>query len=180
MNPESQPLAEPIAPTGIPDAGHLFHLYYPRIARIIARIVNDPGRAEELAADVFWKFMRTPSLQHSNAAGWLYRSGVRRALDEIRGRQRREKYERVLALFGTAASPEQMRIASEDQEQVRKVLASLKQRDSELLILRNEGLSYQEIAEVLGVSETSIGTLLRRAQDAFRKEYTKRYGQPKL
>ena len=45
-------------------------------------------------------------------------------------------------------------------------------------MLRSEGLSYEETAEILGLSETSIGTLLRRAQDAFRKEYVKRYGQP--
>jgi RNA polymerase sigma-70 factor, ECF subfamily len=63
---------------------------------------------------------------------------------------------------------------------VRRVLATLKLRDSQLLILRSEGLSYEETAEILGVSDTSIGTLLRRAQEAFRKEYIKRYGQPGL
>ena len=63
---------------------------------------------------------------------------------------------------------------------MRRVLATLKLRDSQLLILRSEGLSYEETAEILGVRDTSIGTLLRRAQEAFRKEYIKRYGQPGL
>jgi RNA polymerase sigma-70 factor (ECF subfamily) len=180
MNPESHPLAEVIVPTGSPDAGQLFHLYYPRIARVIARIVNDPSRAEELAADVFWKFMRTPRAHDTNPAGWLYRAGIRRAVDELRRQQRRDRYERLFSFLGTAPSPEQLHSGAQDQQQVRRVLAALKHRDSELLVLRSEGLSYEETAEILGVSDTSIGTLLRRAQDAFRKEYIKRYGQPRL
>ena len=48
------------------------------------------------------------------------------------------------------------------------------------LVLRGEGLDYREIAGILQLNETSMGTLLRRAQEAFRKEYVKRYGQPKL
>ena len=180
MNPGSHPLTEVVAPSGSPDTGQLFHLYYPRIARVIARIVNDPSRAEELAADVFWKFMRNSNAQQANPAGWLYRAGIRRAIDELRRQQRREKYHRLLGFLGTAPSPEHLHSVAQDQQQVRTVLAALKHRDSELLILRSEGLSYEETAEILGLSETSIGTLLRRAQNAFRKEYVKRYGQPRL
>jgi RNA polymerase sigma-70 factor (ECF subfamily) len=180
MNPETHPLADIVAPTGSPDTGQLFHLYYPRIARVIARIVKDPGRAEELAADVFWKFMRSPRTHHENPGGWLYRAGIRRALDELRRQQRRERYERLFSFLSTVPSPEQLHSEAQDQRQVRSVLAALKHRDSELLILRSEGFSYEETAEILQVSERSIGTFLRRAQDAFRKEYIKRYGQPRL
>jgi len=180
MNSGSHPLADIVASSGNPDFEQLFHLHYPRIARVIARIVNDPGRAEELAADVFWKFMRSPRAHHSNPAGWLYRAGIRKGVDELRRQQRREKYERFLSIFGSTPSPEQLHSVAEDQRQVRTVLAALKRRDSELLILRSEGLSYDETAEILGLSETSIGTVLRRAQNAFRKEYVKRYGQPKF
>ena len=180
MNSESHSLTEVVAPTGSPDAGQLFHLYYARIARVIARIVNDPGRAEELAADVFWKFMRDARAHNGNPAAWLYRAGIRRAVDELRRQQRRDKYERLFTFLRTAPSPEQIHTTAQDQQQVRRVLAALNHRDSELLILRSEGLRYDEIAEILGVNETSIGTLLRRAQVAFRKEYVKRYGQPNL
>ena len=180
MSSGSHPLTEIVAPSGNPDLGQLFHLHYPRIARVIARIVNDPSRAEELAVDVFWKFMRIPKAHHTNPAGWLYRTGIRKGVDELRRQQRREKYERFLSFLGSAPSPEQLHSVAEDKRQVRIVLATLKHRDSELLILRSEGLSYEETAEILGLNEASIGTLLRRAQDAFRKEYVKRYGQPRL
>ena len=49
-------------------------------------------------------------------------------------------------------------------------------RGAELLVLRSHGLSYEELAEALELNPTSIGTYLSRAQDAFRKEYIKRYG----
>jgi RNA polymerase sigma-70 factor (ECF subfamily) len=169
-----------MAPSGSPDLGQLFHLHYPKIARVIARIVNDPSRAEEIAADVFWKFMHSPKAQHANPSGWLYRTGVRKAIDELRRLQRREKYEQLLSFFRSAPTPEQLHGSAEDQRQVRTVLAVLKQRDSTILILRSEGLSYEETAGILGLKETSMGTLVRRAQEAFRKEYVKRYGQPKF
>jgi DNA-directed RNA polymerase specialized sigma24 family protein len=42
-----------------------------------------------------------------------------------------------------------------------------------LLALRYSGLSYDEIAAALGLRKSSIGTLLSRAEDAFRKEVTR-------
>ena len=45
-----------------------------------------------------------------------------------------------------------------------------------LVLLRSHGLSYHEVAESLGLNPTSVGTLLRRARQAFRKEYIRRYG----
>jgi RNA polymerase sigma-70 factor (ECF subfamily) len=45
------------------------------------------------------------------------------------------------------------------------------------LLLRNQGFSYEEIASALHLNPASVGTLLSRAQMAFRKEYVKRYGE---
>jgi RNA polymerase sigma-70 factor (ECF subfamily) len=64
---------------------------------------------------------------------------------------------------------------TEQQAHVRSVLASIKTRDAELLVLRGDGLSYQEIAEALNVNPASVGTFLKQAQQAFRKEYQRRY-----
>jgi RNA polymerase sigma-70 factor (ECF subfamily) len=111
-------------------------------------------------------------------SSWLYRSAVRTGLDELRRQQRRSRFEKVSRFFRAAPSPEQLLAGEQDQQRVRSVLSAMRVRDAELLILRSEGLSYQEVAEVLRLNETSIGTLFRRAQQVFRKEYVKRYGQP--
>jgi RNA polymerase sigma-70 factor (ECF subfamily) len=45
-----------------------------------------------------------------------------------------------------------------------------------MLLLRSHGFSYGELASILDLNSASVGTLLSRAQQAFRKEYVKRYG----
>jgi RNA polymerase sigma-70 factor (ECF subfamily) len=178
MNARSEPLPQTGVLQGQPDFGEVFHTHYPRIARVIVRMVQDPGRAEELAAEVFWKLWRNPRIPPHSVSSWLYRSAVRTGLDELRRQHRRSRFEKVSHLFRVAPSPEQVLAGEQDQQRVRSVLSAMRGRDAELLILRSEGLSYQEVAEVLRINETSIGTLFRRAQQAFRKEYVKRYGQP--
>jgi RNA polymerase sigma factor (sigma-70 family) len=51
----------------------------------------------------------------------------------------------------------------------RTALDSLPLRDRQLLLLRYEGYSYRELASALDLTETSVGTLLARAKDAFRR-----------
>jgi len=50
------------------DFSELFHAHYARIARVIARVVQDRARAEELAAEVFWKLWRNPGMKSGNSA----------------------------------------------------------------------------------------------------------------
>ena len=152
-----------------------FRGQYARVARVIARVVKDHARAEELAVEVFLKFWRSPSAQGENAEGWLYRAAVRKGLDELRQRTRRSRYERLLGI-GKVPTPEDIRSATQEQERVRAVLAAIESRQAELLILRSDGLSYQELAGAMELNPASVGTMLSRAQSAFRKEYIKRYG----
>ncbi len=154
-----------------------FRAQYERIARVIARVVRDPARAEELAVEVFLKLWRNPQAQGDKAEGWLYRTAVRKGLDELRRRTRRTRYERLRGFFGRVPTPEELSAAAEEQERVRLALAAIAPRKAELLLLRSDGLSYEELATALDLNAVSIGTLLRRAQEAFRKEYVKRYGE---
>jgi RNA polymerase sigma-70 factor (ECF subfamily) len=153
-----------------------FHAHYPRIARAVARIVGDTGRAEEIAVEAFWKLWRTPHAHGDQAGGWLYRTAVRLGLNDLRGRERREKYEGQANASSSAPTPEELHAAEQEREQVRRVLAALDPRDAAMLILRSHGTSYEEIAAAIEVKPTSVGTLLVRAQHAFRKEYLRLYG----
>ena len=177
MNADSEPIAEiPIEPAAF-DFEAVFLAEYPRIVRIVGRIVKDPARAEDLAMEVFWKLWRKPRRKVADAGGWLYRTAVRAGLDELRKQSRREKYERLFSFARTNPTPEQMHSENEKQQRVRKTLASIKTRHAELLLLRSDGLSYQEIAQALELNPSSIGILLSRARQAFRKEYIKKYGE---
>ena len=65
-------------------------------------------RAEELAAEVFWKFWRNPRIPPHSVSSWLYRSAVRTGLDELRRRHRRSQFEKVFGFLRVAPSPEQL------------------------------------------------------------------------
>jgi RNA polymerase sigma-70 factor (ECF subfamily) len=56
-------------------------------------------------------------------------------------------------------------------------LGALSPRQAELLLLRSQGLNYDELASTLDLNPASVGTLLSRAQQAFRKEYVEKYGK---
>lgn len=74
------------------------------------------------------------------------------------------------------SNPEEAAAANQEANRVRKVLQGIGRRDAEILVLRNEGMNYEEISMALGLHAASIGTFAARAQKAFQKEYRKRYG----
>lgn len=155
-----------------------FHERYDRITRVVARVVRDPARAEEIAVEAFWKLWLNRRAQGEQAAGWVYRTAVRLALDELRRSARRSRSEKAADSAAAALNPEQIRAGDQEREQVRQTLAGLDSRAAELLLLRSHGLSYGEVAAALNLNPASVGTLIARAQQAFRKEYVKQYGQP--
>jgi RNA polymerase sigma factor (sigma-70 family) len=177
MSVQSEPVPLIAAESGVFDLDAVFRALYPRIARVIARVVKDTGRADELSVEVFLKLSRTPRAQRGNVNPWLYRTAIRMALDELRKQSRREKYERIFSL-SRPVSIESGEAATERQREVRVILASINKRSAEILLLQSEGFSYEEIALALGIKRVSIGKLISRAQELFRKEYIKRYGKP--
>jgi RNA polymerase sigma-70 factor, ECF subfamily len=155
----------------------LFRTHHERIIRVITRVIRDSGRAEEVAIEVFWKFWRTPRAHGPAAAGWLHRTAVRLSLNELRRHMRATRNEGRSVGDSAPPDPEQILRATQEQEQVRRVLAVLRSRDAELLLLRSSGLTYDEVATALNLNPGSVGTLINRAQQAFRREFVKRYGE---
>ena len=155
----------------------LFQAYYRRLARLLYRVTGDTSRAEEIAAEAFWRLHRRPPAQGSNVEGWLYRTGLRLALDSLKMDRRRARYESLAALFGGVRSPHEALAQHEEQVRVRTILAALKPDQTSLIVLRGDGLTYSELAAALDMNPASVGTALSRAEAAFRKEYVKRYGE---
>lgn len=176
MSAQPKPIAGAETGDGGFDFDAVFRTHYPRLARIIARVTGDPARAEELAVEALWKLWRSPEAHGEGAGGWLYRTAVRMGLNDLRGSNRRAQHESMADLSAAFPDPESARAAAEERRQVREVLAVLDPRQASLLVLRTSGLSYEEIASALELNPASIGTFLSRAQQAFRKEYIKRYG----
>ncbi|MEO8632180.1 MAG: sigma-70 family RNA polymerase sigma factor [Chloroflexota bacterium] len=158
---------------GMPPAFEdLFRREYPRVVAIARRVVANGDEAEDVAQDVFVSFYRRHPAEAQYAPPWLYAAAAHTALNVLRSRERRGKRDAVEALRRDAQSPDPADAAetAETRSEVRAALTRLPERSAALLVLRYSGLSYEEIAAALGLRQSSIGTLLRRAEDAFRKE----------
>jgi RNA polymerase sigma-70 factor (ECF subfamily) len=161
---------------GLDDFDSFFASHYPTLARLLYRVVGDFQTAEELAAEAFWKLHSKPPGSDRNTFGWLYRAGLRLALDSLRKRRRRSHYEARSEAPAAPRSPFETAQDRERRERIRHALASLKPDQVSMLILRSEGYSLAEIASMLSLNPGSVGTLLARADVALRKEYLRLYG----
>ncbi len=149
----------------------LFAREYARVARIAYRVLVDASEAEDVAQDVFASFYLAHDPEASYAAAWLYKAAAHTALNAVRGRKRRERRDATaMGEMERIADPEGEAIASEERAQVRAALARLPERTATLLVLRHSGLTYGEVAATLGIPVDQVGTRLRRAQEAFKKE----------
>ena len=155
----------------------LFLEHWTSVYRILQRLVGDPAEAEDLALEAFLRLYRYNQKKQKveNPGGWLYRVATRLGLNSIREWKRRVQYELTAGQYAleetTQLSPAEILAQKEEWQQVRLVLAQMKERQSQLLILRYSGLSYKEIANTLNVAPSSIGPLLVRAEGEFEKKY---------
>lgn len=159
----------------------LFREHYPRVVAMLARLTGDRGQAEEIAADAFCKLSAREPEGDEHHTPWLYRVATNAGLDALRRNARRRQHEQaahVESLRSANADCALERILSEERRaRVQAVLAEMKPRDAQLLVLRADGLAYRELAESLGVQASSIGTLLARAEAEFERKFRARHGE---
>lgn len=147
------------------------------IYRLLSRMLGDPTEAEDLALETFYRlYQHLPDPEQKfNVSGWLYRVAMNLGLHSIRSFKRREHYELIAAkdLLAEAPKDSPIEILDEKEERqiVRKVLANMNPRQSQILILRYSGKAYKEIAQALNLSPASMGPMLLRAEREFEKRY---------
>ena len=152
----------------------LFRKEYARVVAIAHRIVRDIDEAEDVAQDVFVSFYKKHPADAGYAPAWLHAAAAHTALNWIRSYERRGRRETAHARESDRTiDPQSAAETSETRAEVRSALARMDERAASLLALRYSGLSYDEIAAALGLRKSSIGTLLSRAEDAFKREVTR-------
>jgi len=97
---------------------------------------------------------------------WIYRVAFNTALAWRRGEQRRRKGHETFLKFDASPRTQPSHVDSlPEQEIVARLYAAIRQlpkADASLALMHLDGLSYQEMAEVLGISENYIGVKLNR------------------
>lgn len=151
----------------------LFQRHYDMVYGVLFRLTGTREQAEDLAQEVFLKLSRGRLAHGENVAGWLYRVAVNTGYNALRESARRGRRERIAAADepGSAPGPEEEAQQRAIQVRVRRALARIPARSAKLLVLREAGFSYRELAEIVGVAPGSVGTLLARAQAALIRAY---------
>ena len=153
-----------------PDLEQVFRSAYPRVVAVAARVLGSRAEAEDVAQEVFLSFSRS-SVPAGEATGWLSVAAAHTALNALRtGRRRSAREEAVWDADAVAPDVADAVLALDDRRRVRAALAQLPRRQAVALVLRHSGLSYAEVAGALDLSPGSVGTTVRRAEHALRKE----------
>ncbi len=146
----------------------LFLAEWPKVVRIAQRVLGAGASAEDVAQEAFLAFHRRFEESMPERPGpWLYAAASHLALNALRAERRRERRE-IEGDFGAAPSPRDPAgelLAREAQGELRLALSRLKPTHAAILSLR-----YQEIGEALKIPLDQVGTRLRRAELALRKE----------
>jgi RNA polymerase sigma-70 factor (ECF subfamily) len=160
--------------------------YQDKIYNLVWGMVRDPGHAEDLVQDIFVKAYRKLGdfEQKSRLYTWLYRISVNRTLDFLKGRDRvkTSSLEEAPQLEPEAEAVETDPVGPllerEFIEKMEEALEAIPDKFREILVLREvQGLSYEEIAEVLQCSKGTVESRLFRAR-ARLKEKLKSYCSP--
>ncbi len=157
----------------------LFHDHYRGIVVLLYRLLGSLEEAEDQAQEAFLRLAKDSVIARpqEEVLAWLRRVALNLGYNVLRSRrreldrlQRSARLEEPLAVT-TTANPEMDVLRTEEIARVRCALTQLSRRHQACLMLRHSGLSYKEIAAAIGVSPSSVGTLLVRAEEAFRAHY---------
>ncbi|MCS7173155.1 MAG: sigma-70 family RNA polymerase sigma factor [Armatimonadetes bacterium] len=138
--------------------------------RYFLRMVGDGDAAEELVCETMAAVWKSASRfrGEARASSWIFGIAHRRALDFLR------RQPRQVSLGDAGALPAQMDPEEEAEradlvERVRKALSQLSPEHREVVhLVFDAGLSYQEVAEVLGVPVNTVKTRMFHARQKLR------------
>jgi RNA polymerase sigma-70 factor (ECF subfamily) len=157
------------------DLSQVYSEHYGSLVRFLYRRTGDQALAEDLAQEVF---VRAIEHRPEQPKAWLFQVAANLARDDFRRRAVRRRHlelvgnERgAVTAGGDPTAPDVAYQRIEVANRVRAALDELAPNDRDSLLLREEGLSYDEIAAALGLSPGSVGTTLSRARTRLAAAY---------
>jgi RNA polymerase sigma-70 factor (ECF subfamily) len=154
-------------PVGVRELRQLFDRMYPVLVRYLYTRVWDVDQAEDLAQEAFVRLLKA---QPPNPDAWLLAVAGNLAKSAARGDHRRSLRLSLLAEIArddVVVGADRTFVRDETAERVHRILENLSERDRTLLLLHQDGVSYKDLAQVVGVTPSSIAPLLARARRRF-------------
>jgi RNA polymerase sigma-70 factor (ECF subfamily) len=144
----------------------VFRLHYPGLVVTATRLLLERTLAEETAQEVLlelWR-RRTTLLLSGTLAGYLHQATRNRALNHLRHERTVRRSEPFVRPPSASDDTDARAVTSELAEAVRSAIADLSGPQREVFLLsRDRGLTYQEIASLLGLSVKSVEARMGRA-----------------
>jgi RNA polymerase sigma factor (sigma-70 family) len=145
--------------------------YQAALRRLVNSYETDSGRREDLFQEIalgVWQAL--PRFRgDSSERTWLYRIAHNIAISTLESRRRRDNRELPMPdsaeRVGRWNDPDSILVIEEQRQAMLAAIQELAPVDKQLILLHLEGLSYQEIEEVAGLSESAIASRLSRIRD---------------
>lgn len=159
------------------DIQRLFEEHYDVLFRYLVRLTGDADLAADAAQEAFVRLVEHRPTG-SQVRAWLFRVATNVIRDDVRVRRRRmellqEAPDRA-PVGDTPANPEQVLDVMEQRRMVRAALEKLSPKEQTVLLMREEGFSHQEIADAVGTTTKSVGSMIARALQKLSVELTQR------
>lgn len=160
--------------------GELMQAHQDKIYTLCYRMTGNAEDAADLTQEVFLSAWRSLSRfqEQSSFGTWIYRMATNASIDFLRREKRRQvlsmtmeedSEERQAQVPDERYSPHRLLEQKEARQAVADALAALSPEHRQVLVLREmEGLSYQEIGQLLDLEEGTVKSRIARARLALR------------
>ena len=154
---------------------HLVKTYETSVFRIVMGFVHQKEDAEDITQEVFVKAFQSLDrfAGRSSFSTWLYRIAIHTSLNELKRRKRQTLWSfaaDMLQLPSTNKNPEQALAEKTEQDEIRKAIDRLPEKQRMAFILsRYEELPQRDVALIMEISEGAVEQLLLRARDNLKK-----------
>lgn len=161
----------------------LYTLHAPGLLRYACSMINDVGAGQDALQEIFLRYFvaRSEGQQFIDAKAWLYRVLRNHLLDTLKSSSVKNEIaiDKIEDPLDGSNNPEHHYHRT---ELARDLAMALAPRELECVRLRAEGLSYDEIAEVLDLRQGTVGATLARAHKKVRKAlgYVEEHGERAL
>jgi RNA polymerase sigma-70 factor (ECF subfamily) len=144
--------------------------------KVVRSFTAGPPDSDDLLQEILLQvWMSVPSFRgQSKETTWLYRVALNTALAwkrrETKHRDRRRALSAVAAVADSGKAPSEAHTNREAVERLYDAIRALRPGDRALVLLYLDGLSYSEMAEVIGISETNVGVRLNRIKKSLAEQ----------
>jgi len=136
--------------------------------KVVRAFTVMPEDGEDLLQEIALQlWMSLPAFRgEAKVSTWIYRVAFNTALVWKRGEKRRHaKHEKFFELNAAPETSAEHSAPTRDEELVQQLYAAIRQLpklDASLALMHLDGLSYREMSEVLGITESNVGVKLNR------------------